>query len=366
MPRPTRSIFALAAFCLMGAVAVNSRAQEGASGLTPRVKLSTSVGDIILELDAAKAPITVLNFLRYGEEGYYNGTVFHRVIDGFMIQGGGYDLEMDQKEEGIHEPIKNEWRNGLKNLPGTIAMARLGRKPDSATNEFFINIADNTFLDESKDGAGYAVFGKVVEGADIVDKIAKAEVDYHPKYRAGQPVTPVETIAITSIELLSEFDRAAAEKLAEKAKDAQSRVAMGLDPVEEKLLAETMEKIEGETGKKFQTTDSGLMYIALKEGTGAHPKRTDEVKVHYTGWMLDGTEYETSRGRNQPATVVLNQAIAGWTEGVAKMRVGSKWKFIVPPALAYGKRGKAPTIPPDAVLIFEIELHATKPHTLFN
>jgi len=139
------------------------------------VKLHTNHGVITLELDAEKAPVTVANFLAYVEAGHYNNTVFHRVIDGFMIQGGGFEPGMNQKPTG--EQIKNEADNGLKNERGTIAMART-QAPHSATAQFFINIADNDFLNfKSADlqGWGYCVFGKVSEGMDVVDAIRKVK-----------------------------------------------------------------------------------------------------------------------------------------------------------------------------------------------
>jgi peptidyl-prolyl cis-trans isomerase A (cyclophilin A) len=135
-----------------------------------KVKLATSAGDIVLELDAAKAPKTVDNFLGYLRAGHYNGTVFHRVIPTFMIQGGG--MTADMKEKATRAPIALESRNGLSNVRGSVAMARTG-DPNSATSQFFINVADNDRLDaaNARDGNGYAVFGKVVSGMDVVDKI---------------------------------------------------------------------------------------------------------------------------------------------------------------------------------------------------
>ena len=139
------------------------------------VKLHTNHGIITLELDAEKAPVTVANFLAYVESGHYNNTVFHRVIDGFMIQGGGFEPGMNQKPTG--EQIKNEADNGLKNDRGTIAMART-QAPHSATAQFFINVADNAFLNHTSpdlQGWGYCVFGKVSEGMDVVDAIRKVK-----------------------------------------------------------------------------------------------------------------------------------------------------------------------------------------------
>ena len=135
------------------------------------VIIRTTFGEITLELDAERAPKTVENFLNYARSGYYDGTIFHRVIDNFMIQGGGFDTEMRQKEAG--EPIENEADNGLKNDFGTIAMART-TDPHSATAQFFINVKDNDFLNhtaKNMQGWGYTVFGKVIDGADVLDKI---------------------------------------------------------------------------------------------------------------------------------------------------------------------------------------------------
>ncbi len=165
--RPLRRslLLATASMLLSGSLYAQS------AGTAPRVKLSTTAGDIVLELNAEKAPKTVANFLSYVEQGHYNGTIFHRVIDGFMIQGGGFDARMAEKPTG--RPIENEARNGLKNDRYTIAMARTPN-PHSASAQFFINVADNTFLNHTAptpQGWGYAVFGKVVAGTDVVDKI---------------------------------------------------------------------------------------------------------------------------------------------------------------------------------------------------
>ena len=142
----------------------------GAAAQAQKVKFSTSAGDIVVELDAAKSPKTVANFLEYVKAGHYDGTIFHRVIENFMIQGGG--MTADMKEKQTRAPIGLESRNGLTNQRGTIAMARTA-DPNSATAQFFINVKDNDFLNQAqaRDGNGYAVFGKVVEGMDVVDKI---------------------------------------------------------------------------------------------------------------------------------------------------------------------------------------------------
>jgi peptidyl-prolyl cis-trans isomerase B (cyclophilin B) len=155
-----------------------------------QVKLSTSMGDITLELYPDKAPATVANFLKYVNEGFYDGTIFHRVIDGFMIQGGGMDAQMKEKATGA--PIQNEADNGLKNDAYTIAMART-QNPHSASAQFFINVKDNDFLNHSAktvQGWGYAVFGKVVAGKEVVDKI-KVVATGNKGFHQNVPLEPV-------------------------------------------------------------------------------------------------------------------------------------------------------------------------------
>ncbi|WP_395825107.1 peptidylprolyl isomerase [Collimonas sp.] len=154
-----------------------------AAGL-PHVLLKTNMGDIVLELNSEKAPKTVKNFLGYVKSGHYNGTIFHRVIDGFMIQGGGMTKEMIEKP--APNKVENEARNGLKNTPYSVAMARTA-DPQSAGAQFFINVNDNEFLNyPGRDGWGYAVFGKVIKGTDVVDKIKKVKTAYQ-----DVPTTPV-------------------------------------------------------------------------------------------------------------------------------------------------------------------------------
>ncbi len=179
-------------FCLWGAGAQ-------AAGRPPMVKLQTSMGDIVLELNPEKAPDTVANFLQYVKDGFYDGTVFHRVINGFMIQGGGMDAQMNQKP--TRDPIKNEADNGLTNDAYTIAMARTA-VPDSATSQFFINVADNKNLNhtgKNPAGWGYAVFGKVIQGKDVVDKI-KAVPTTSKGFHGDVPVEPVTIIKATVVE----------------------------------------------------------------------------------------------------------------------------------------------------------------------
>jgi peptidyl-prolyl cis-trans isomerase B (cyclophilin B) len=165
-----------------------------------QVLMTTTVGPITLELDAENAPKTVENFLSYVADGFYNGTIFHRVIDNFMIQGGGFCADMEQKE--TKEPVENEANNGLKNDRGTIAMART-QDPHSATAQFFINVQDNDFLNhtaENIQGWGYAVFGKVTDGEDVLDKIRCVQTGS----QMGHQDVPMEPIIIETIALIAE------------------------------------------------------------------------------------------------------------------------------------------------------------------
>ncbi|MBX3620331.1 MAG: peptidyl-prolyl cis-trans isomerase [Rhizobacter sp.] len=177
MTKIPRWLPAIAAAAIAMGASVAAHAQK--------VRLATSMGDIVVELDAAKAPKTVANFVQYVKAGQYNGTVFHRVIDNFMIQGGG--MTPDMKEKPTRPPIPLEARNGLNNDRGTIAMARTA-DPNSATAQFFINVKNNDFLNAARaaDGNGYAVFGKVVSGMDVVDKIRSV-----PTGPGDVPTTPV-------------------------------------------------------------------------------------------------------------------------------------------------------------------------------
>jgi peptidyl-prolyl cis-trans isomerase B (cyclophilin B) len=186
------------AFCLVVWTGVAFSAEPAPN---PHVELKTNQGNVVIELYADKAPKSVANFLQYAKDGFYRDTIFHRVIDGFMIQGGGFNEKMVQKE--TRPSIQNEASNGLKNELGTLAMARTA-DPHSASSQFFINLKDNGFLDyPGRDGWGYAVFGKVVEGIEVVQKIAKL-----PTSNAGMhqnvPTTPV---TILSVKLITEKNK---------------------------------------------------------------------------------------------------------------------------------------------------------------
>lgn len=329
--------------------------------LTPRAKVETSLGSFVIRLDAEKAPGTVLNFVRYVEDKYYDGTIFHRVISDFIIQGGGYTRELNEKVQGLRPPIKNEWRNGLRNDRGSVAMARLGNQPDSARASFFINVVNNDFLNKPNDGAAYCVFGHVVEGMETVDKIRQTPVTTDSRFVVDRdrPVVPIEPVVISSIRLLDKFDAAQAGKLAA---DFDSRVKQSEADARQAMagkIQSRIAKLEEEHGKKFTRTSSGLMYLDVTEGTGPNPTLESRVKVHYVGTLGDGLVFDDSRKNpdleNQPADFPVNKVIKGWTEGIMGMKPGGRRILVVPPDLAFGSSGR-PSIPPDSTLFYDIEL----------
>ena len=199
----------LAVSPVLGQSTEQAPAKPEASSTPTFVLMTTSKGDIVLELDAVAAPKTVANFMSYVDKKFYDGTIYHRVMGTFMIQGGGFTADMQKKP--TDPPVVNEWENGLKNKRGTISMARLGGNPDSATSQFFINVVDNDFLDRPQsDGAAYAVFGRVVAGMNVVDEIKAVETSTQGRYRN----VPVETVIIKRV---SRLDPAEAAKRIEQA-----------------------------------------------------------------------------------------------------------------------------------------------------
>ena len=189
------SIASIATTSTAATAGVSSQSEDD----TVYVAMRTNMGDFVLELDAEKAPISVENFVEYTKAGSYDGTIFHRIIPGFMIQGGGFDENMTKKP--TNAPIKNEWQNGLSNKRGTIAMARTN-DPNSATNQFFINVVDNDRLDGTPVQPGYAVFGKVVKGMETVDKIKDVATTTKGQYQN----VPVNAVIIEKAQVLSDDD----------------------------------------------------------------------------------------------------------------------------------------------------------------
>ncbi|MGZ3865439.1 MAG: peptidylprolyl isomerase [Bacteroidia bacterium] len=301
-------------------------------------KMSTNRGDIYLQLEFEKTPMTVGNFIGLAEgkvknkakaDGvpYYDGMSFHRVIPNFMIQGG------DPAGNGSGGPgydFPDEFDTTLKHTgPGILSMANRG--PGTNGSQFFITHVQTAWLDGK-----HTVFGHVVKGQDVVNAIKQGDT--------------LKTLTILRKGKKAEaFDGALTF---ETAKVALTKKA------EEKAKAEQaeMDKVLNEKYGNAKTTPSGLRYITELEGNGPSPLATSNVTVHYTGYLLNGKKFDSSVDRGQPATFPLNQVIAGWTEGLQLMKKGGKTKFIIPPQLGYGANGAGGVIPPNAWLVFDVEL----------
>lgn len=337
-----------------------SEPRTGKATLRPRVRVETSMGPFVIELDGEKAPGSTLNFVQYVRGRFYEGTIFHRVISGFMIQGGSHKPDLSEKLEGLQPPIKNEWRNRLRNRRGTVALARLGNQPQSGRASFYINVADNPLLDKPMDGAAYAVFGQVIEGMDVVDQIQKTPVRADEKLSSDKDraVVPVDPVVIRSVELLDPLDESLVqEKLRnfdEWVRSIESRARTAtVDAIQERV-----DRLEKEYSTKFTVTESGLRYIDVQVGGGTSPMLDDTVLVHYLGTFADGTEFDNSRTNPDllggPAKFRMTNLIQGWTEGMRSMKVGGRRILVIPPELGYADRGRK-SIPPNSTLFYDIE-----------
>ncbi len=306
-------------------------------------KINTTKGDILIQLEYKRTPLTVASFVGLAEgtmknnkKGagipYYDGLMFHRVIADFMIQGGCPD------GTGSGSPgysFADEFHPDLKHDKGGIlSMANSG--PATNGSQFFITHKETPHLDGK-----HSVFGHVVEGMDVVNAIAQDDVmNSVTIIREGSSAKTFDANSIFETAQV-EINKANAEKA--------------------KRATEEMKKlIKGAT-----TTESGLAYFMIKEGEGVQASAGKTVSVHYTGKLADGTKFDSSHDRNAPIEFPLGQGrvIPGWDEGIALLKVGGKATFIIPPHLAYGERGAGGVIPPNATLIFEVELMGIKEDT---
>ncbi len=303
-------------------------------------KIKTSKGDIILNLEFEKTPGTVGNFVALAEgnmensakpqgEKYYDGLKFHRVIADFMVQGGcpqgtgtgnpGYSFE-----DEFHADLKHD-------KPGILSMANSG--PATNGSQFFITHVPTPWLDNK-----HTVFGSVIEGQDIVDTIAQDDL--------------LESIEIVKVgEAAENFNAIEAFRTFEGAR--------------EKNMGEAKAKAEAELEKLaagFKKTDSGLRYQIIQNGNGDKAEKGKQISVHYKGQLADGTVFDSSYQRKQPIdfTVGIGQVIKGWDEGLQLLQVGDKARLVIPSHLAYGSQGAGGVIPPDATLIFDVELMDVK------
>ena len=308
---------------------------ETAEKSTMQAIINTSKGDIVVELEFEKTPITVANFVGLAEgsiknsakeegEPYYDGFKFHRVITDFMIQGG------DPTGTGSGGPgykFDDEFHPNLKHdKPGILSMANAGAGTNGS--QFFITHKATPWLDNK-----HSVFGHVIAGQDVVNTIEQDDL-------------------INSIKIIRDGKKAQDFDAASIFKEYQERKIARLKEQEEQF-AETLKKLT----KDAITTESGLKYIILQEGLGDTPYPGQMVKVHYAGFLLNGTKFDSSYDRDKPFEFILGgRVIPGWNEGIQLLKIGAKAKFMIPPDLAYGSSGAGGVIPPNATLIFEVEL----------
>jgi len=303
-------------------------------------KLNTSKGAILVSLEYKKTPGTVGNFVALAEgqmenaakpqgKPYYDGLTFHRVIPNFMIQGGcplgtGTGNPGYQFDDEFHADLKHDG-------PGVLSMANAG--PGTNGSQFFITHIETPWLD-----GAHTVFGKVQEGQDVVDSIEQGDrIDTVEIIRVG-----TEAEQFNAIEAFRTFEGARERRLEEERKARQAEL--------DKLAA------------GFEQTKSGLRYKIIQKGDGAQPQKGQTVKVHYKGQLADGTVFDSSYKRNQPLefNVGVGQVIAGWDEGIGLLNVGDKARLVIPSDLGYGSRGAGGVIPPNATLIFDVELMDVK------
>jgi len=314
----------------------NKKGNNNNDESTMQAKIETSKGEIVLNLEFQKTPMTVANFVGLAEGSlentakplgvpYYDGIKFHRVISDFMIQGGdptgtgsggpGYKFP-----DEIHPELKHSGA-------GILSMANAG--PGTNGSQFFITHKSTPWLDGK-----HTVFGHVVSGQDVVDTIEKDDIiDKITIIRKGKSAEAFDAPTV----------------FVEKQEEIKNQKLLAAQKHSEEINKIT----EGAT-----ETESGLKYIILEEGGGDKPQSGQRVSVHYTGSLLDGTKFDSSLDRGEPFKFALGkrQVIKGWDEGIALLNIGSKAKFIIPPELGYGQRGSGRVIPPNATLVFEVEL----------
>jgi FKBP-type peptidyl-prolyl cis-trans isomerase len=308
------------------------------NGLYAKVK--TSKGDILIKLEFEKTPGTVGNFVALAEgnmensakpqgQKYYDGLKFHRVIPDFMIQGGcpqgtGTGNPGYQFDDEFHPDLKHD-------KPGVLSMANAG--PGTNGSQFFITHVATPWLDNK-----HTVFGNVIEGQDVVDNISQDDL--------------IESVEIIRVgEAAEKFNAIEAFRTFEGAR--------------ERRIEEEKNRIEAELDKMaagFDKTQSGLRYKILQNGNGAKAGKGKKVSVHYKGQLADGTVFDSSYSRKQPIdfTLGIGQVISGWDEGIQLLKVGDKARFVIPSNLAYGSQGAGGVIPPNANLIFDVELMDVK------
>lgn len=361
----TATIGWMTPFWILGAVLANPTkgdTPDTTPSMHPRVRMETTLGTMVFELDGKDVPRTVSSFVSYVEDRFFDGTIFHRVLPGGLIQGGAFDATMDRKTDGLRESVNSETNSRLTNLRGTIVIYRLAGFVDSAKAEFFINVKDNPGLDQPRrDGTAYAVIGTLVEGLDTIDKIAATPLDTHPKYARGRSkVVPIDPVVIKSVRMLSQFDHKRALTIAQDLEIKAKKAAENAATAQSRAITKRIAQIEARSGQKMTATGSGLRYIVVRSGQGAPPIETETVSVQYRGTLADGKVFEDTYSSltARPKKQRVSKFIEGLREGLLGMREGGKRIFVIPPKLAFQDRGVPNYIPPNSTLFFEVELLA--------
>lgn len=323
--------------------AKTAKPADSESSLRPRARVDTTEGAFVLELRADKAPIAVLNFLEYADAGFYEGTIFHRVMPAVLLQGGSYLPSMDKKTEGLRDGVFNEWGNGLTNTKYMVGAVREPGVANSAKSEFYINLIENPGLDQPRDGAGYTVFAEVVDGFDTLERIRFTPTATHPNYAGGTvPVVPVEPVVIKSVSLITPLDRPAANALANENLKSQAE-----------RVADVIAALEAEHGVSAVRSESGLVTLDLEVGGGIRPLESDNVEIQYRGWLADGTEFESRL--ETPLVAKVETFYDGMREALLGMNEGGHRIAVIPPSL--GIPGGIPGhVPSGATMFFELWL----------
>ena len=317
-------------------------------GLHPWLKMETSLGDIVFELDAAEAPTVVINFVEYAEGGEYDGTIFHRVVPDRILQGGGYTPDLQPKLQSVPPAVSDNWHIDLQSTEGTLALIRSSDNLGKTTAEFFINLTDNVRHDIGRTHGQYAVFGRVVAGHDTINRIRSTTLGSDPRYGQGLlAVVPVKPVVINYARLITEFDAAAAQAVIES---RYPTPAVAVSKLFGKKVADSLTE-----------TGSGLSYADIMVGRGPRPPGPDEeIEFQYRGTFLNGEEFESSYGRQEPMVRRVDTMIPALQEAFSTMTEGGHRVIVVPPELAYKAGGIPGIIPPSSILIYELELLAIK------
>ena len=312
--------------------------------LHPWLKMETTLGDLIFELDAQEAPTVVINFVEYAEGGEYDGTIFHRVVPERILQGGGYTPDLEFKPRSVPQVVPDNWHVELHSTEGTIALVRPSDQLGMSTAEFFVNLTDNVHHDMGRNHGRYAVFGRVVGGHDTINRIRSTPVGPDARYGRGfSPVVPSTPVVIHSARLMTPFDADAARAVI-AVRYPTPAIAV------EKLFGKKVADALAETG-------TGLQIADITPGRGPRsPEPSNDIEYQYRGTFLNGKEFENSYERQEPLVRTLSAMIPGLQEAFSTMTEGGHRVAVLPPELAYGDGGIPGIIPAGSILIYELEL----------